>query len=112
MREQDQERILTEAVARIATRAANAHQKGHQRFDETLADSVYFEKLRLKGEKKSSRKKEDQRFWEQAQSRLSGASEKQQQRVIERAAGRYLKEISGNFDECVYKAVTRAGCRL
>jgi len=63
MREEDQERVLTEAVSRIAKDCADAHEAGHRRFDEALADSVYYESHRLKSEKKSSRQKEDAIFW-------------------------------------------------
>jgi glycerol-3-phosphate O-acyltransferase len=104
MRPEDQERILTELTSRITDRCA---ERG--RPDEVLADSIYFEKRRLKEDRKARRNKEDFEFWREVHRGMRGASERAQLSLIRRSARRYGEEIAGNFDERVYKAVTRAG---
>jgi glycerol-3-phosphate O-acyltransferase len=109
MRAEDQERILTELCSRVVARAADRHGAGASRLDEVLADGVYHERRRLKDESDSARKREDAAFWSEVRRSMRGASERAQQDLVRRVTRRYAEEISGNFDERVYNAVTRFG---
>lgn len=109
MRAEDQERILTEVQSRIVRRSVDGVGAGGLRLDEILADTLYHERRRLKEERDSKTRRADQAFYDQVFRSLPGSSERAQQHLIERVVRRYADEIAGNFDERVYKAVTRAG---
>lgn len=109
MRAEDQERILTELEGRIAERVTARHQSGRQRYDEVLADSLYYEQRRLKEESPSPRKTADEAFWRELSRNMRGASDRVHRDLVRRAAARYGQEIAGNFDERVYQVVTRIG---
>jgi glycerol-3-phosphate O-acyltransferase len=100
VRSADRERVLNEVVSRVV------EQKVAQatRLDEVVADSVYHERRRLKGEHG-----DEVDFWADVGAGLGLASERELQAVLRRIARRYADEICGRFDERVYDAVTRAG---
>jgi len=106
MRPEDRERILTEAKARIVkAHTRNALGRGAA-LDEVLADTVYFERQRLKDDP-SPRRAKDLEFIKGIQKQLGRVGETQLQDLLGQAATRYAEEICGNFDERVYNIVTR-----
>ncbi len=104
MRAEDQERILIEVQRRVV---AQAQQRA--RLDETLADSLYHEKRRLKDEPDERAKKRDKAFYDTIQRSMRGASDRALTRLLDQIVRHYAEEIAGNFDERIYTAVTRAG---
>jgi glycerol-3-phosphate O-acyltransferase len=100
MRSVDRERVLGEVVSRVVEQKASQSV----RLDEVVADSVYHERRRLKGETG-----EEVEFWADVGSGLGRASERELVALLRRIARRYADEIGGRFDERVYDAVTRAG---
>lgn len=109
MRAEDQERILTEVKSRIVRRSTDRAAQGGLRLDEALADSLFHERRRLKEERDSKARRADQAFYDDIFRSMRGSSERTLQHLIERVVQRYAEEIAGNFDERVYRAVTRAG---
>jgi glycerol-3-phosphate O-acyltransferase len=108
MRPEDQERILSELEGRLVERSTARHQGQQARFDEVVADSVYYEKRRLKEEPDSKKHRADKAFWREIERGLRGSSERAQQELVRKTVRHYGGEIAGNFDERVYHAVTRA----
>jgi glycerol-3-phosphate O-acyltransferase len=108
MRPEDQERILTEVQSRIVKHHTDLAAEGKLRLDEVLADTLYHERRRLK-ESRDNKKKDDQAFYEEIYRALPRSSDRAHKHNLERIVRRYADEISGNFDERVYKVVTRAG---
>lgn len=109
MRREDQERILTEVQSRMVSRSVERAKTRGPRLDEVIAEAVYHERIRLKDEPPSKRKKDDLAFWEDIQSRMRRASDRVLSDLLRQAVAHYANEIAGNFDERVYRAVTRAG---
>ena len=109
MRQEDQERILTELQSRILHRiTAQAAAKGPP-LEEVLADSIYHELRRLKDEADGRAHREAGAFWAEARKALPRGNERAIQSLLARAIDRYSREIAGYFDERVYRTVTRAG---
>lgn len=109
MRREDQERILTEVQSRVVTRAVQEARCGGPRLEEVLAESIYQERQRLKDEPPSGRRRDDDAFWRDVQTRMRRASDRALQALVAEAVARYADEIAGHFDERVYELVTRAG---
>ncbi len=106
MRNEDQERIVTELVSRVCERRSRA---GPAAVQETLEDSLFHERRRLAAERRGSPARErDQSFWDDVQAELRGASEQAQRRLLRRVVENYAKEIEGHFDPRVYAVATRA----
>jgi integrase len=101
VRAADKERILTEVISRVVE-----HQLALPavRLDEMVADSIYHELRRLKGEHG-----DETAFWADLRRGVGHASERELQSTLRRITRRYAEEICGKFDERVYDAVTRAG---
>jgi glycerol-3-phosphate O-acyltransferase len=101
VRAADKERILTEVISRVVE-----HQLALPavRLDEMVADSIYHELRRLKGEHS-----DESAFWVDLRRGVGHASERELQSTLRRITRRYAEEICGKFDERVYDAVTRAG---
>jgi glycerol-3-phosphate O-acyltransferase len=100
MRSEDRERVLAEVVSRVVEQTVASAT----RLDEVVADSVYHERRRLKGERGN-----EVEFWTDVGAGLAVASERELQGLLRRIVRRYADEIAGRFDERVYDAVTRAG---
>ena len=109
MRPEDKERALTLVTERATAVAVANADKVSLPLDEVLAESIYHERRRLKGERDVKIKKADTPFWDEMQSGLRGANDQRVQQMLRRIVRRYGEEIAGNFDERVYQAVTRAG---
>ena len=109
MRHEDQERILTEVQSRVVARAVERAQGKGPRLDEVVAEAVYYERIRLKDEPSSKRKKADVAFWSDVEARMRRASDRVLSDLVRQAVAHYANEIAGNFDDRVYRAVTRAG---
>lgn len=107
MRPEDQERILTELESRISLAKVRAADGGGLRLHEVLEDSHYHERRRLKEDKNGSAYEADLAFWNQVQRDMRRASERDQKMLLRKVVRHYAEEISGNFDERVYQAVTR-----
>jgi glycerol-3-phosphate O-acyltransferase len=101
MRAADKERILGDVVARVVE-----EQAGHAgpALDEFIADSVFHELRRLRGEHG-----DEVDFWLGLKRDVGQASPRELQSMLRRLARRYAEEICGRFDDRVYDAVTRAG---
>ena len=76
--------------------------------DEIIAESIYHERRRIKTEADSKTKKSDQAFWDRIHREFRGANDNASRGLIAEIVNRYGEEISGNFDDRVYTAVTRA----
>lgn len=103
MRARDKERVLTELRSRLVDEVT---KRGH--VEEVLADSIYFERRRLK-EDRSADRDHELLFWARAREELARAGERGQIDLLKRVIDRYSNEICGQFDERVYDTVTRAG---
>jgi glycerol-3-phosphate O-acyltransferase len=97
MRAEDQDKILAELERRIS----------NDRPREVLEESLYWERRRLKDDKKSPAHQDDSHFWDKVEKELQGSSEQDQKTLLRKAVHHYGDEIAGNFDERVYAAVTR-----
>lgn len=103
MRKEDQERIVSELVARLA----RAHDDG-PRLRETLEDSLYFERKRLDADRgKSPAHARDVQFWDDIRERLRRRSGSAPEALLRDVLRFYAEEIRGNFDPRVYELVTR-----
>ncbi|MCP4499356.1 MAG: hypothetical protein GY822_05240 [Deltaproteobacteria bacterium] len=109
MREEDQERILTEVQSRVVQGVCDVSEHGGAPLDEVVADSIYHEMRRLKDAKDSKQKREDHVFYSGVRQRMQRASHETHADLVRQVAKRYSEEISGNFDERIYQAVTKAG---
>ncbi len=110
MRPQDKERIQVEVVSRIVERTVRRARSAPDAYLETLLnDTLYHEKMRLDREDPAQpRIKEDLGFYGPLRKRLSRASTTDQQAMLEAMARHFVDEVTGNFDERVYKVATRA----
>jgi glycerol-3-phosphate O-acyltransferase len=108
MRREDQERILTEVRSRMVEDKVVEAASGGRPLDEVLADSVYFERRRLKDEGSSRTKRTDQAFWDEVQRRMRRAGERELASLLAEVVDHYAEEIRGNFDPRVYQVATRA----
>lgn len=107
MRREDQERILTELESRIVQQVVRRADTGGPKASEVLEDSLYWEKRRLKEDRKSPAREADTKFWGQVEKEVKRASEHAERQLLRRVVRHYGNEIAGNFDERVYQAVTR-----
>lgn len=103
MRAADRDRIITDVVSRVVEQTT--HDAG-ARLDEVVADSVYHELRRLKGDR--TKDGDELAFWNELKRGVS-SSERELIGLTRRVAQRYADEIAGRFDERVYDSVTRAG---
>jgi glycerol-3-phosphate O-acyltransferase len=101
VRAADKERILTDVVARVVEEQTG---RAGVQLDELVADSVFHELRRLKGEAG-----DEVAFWHGLKREVGHASTRELQSMVRRITRRYAEEICGRFDERVYDAVTRAG---
>jgi glycerol-3-phosphate O-acyltransferase len=101
MRATDRERILGDVVARVVEEETG---RAGVQLDELVADSIFHELRRLKGEAS-----DEVAFWQGLKHEVGHASSRELQSMVRRIARRYAEEICGRFDERVYDAVTRAG---
>jgi len=107
MRAEDKERILTEVRSRVVQGRLAQSEGSGESIEEVLADSVYFERRRLKDSKDSRAARADQAFWKAMQRRVGRANERQMNDLLGQIVGRYADEICGNFDDRVYQVATR-----
>ncbi|MEZ4272976.1 MAG: 1-acyl-sn-glycerol-3-phosphate acyltransferase [Myxococcota bacterium] len=113
MRPEDQKRILSDLRQRVVEEhlQVDRHDEGGgagRSLAETLADSVYFETLRLNSEKPSRSKRKEEMFWREVREQLSHSDSFRHQQWLGHVVDRYATEICGNFDERVYQLATRA----
>ncbi len=106
MRAEDQAKILSELESRIAGEHEQKAQAG-PRLHELLEETLYWERRRLREDKKSPKYQDDVHFWDRLEKQLRAASEHDQRTLVRKAVRHYGDEIAGNFDERVYAAVTR-----
>jgi glycerol-3-phosphate O-acyltransferase len=100
VRAADKERVLADVTSRVT----DAHAVVADRLDEVVADSIYHELRRLKGQHGP-----EVDFWKGLSRGVGQASERELLSMLRRITRRYAEEICGKFDERVYDAVTRAG---
>ena len=98
MRQEDQEKILTELRSRVLHALSDQATAGKIRLDEMLADSVYHEQRRLKEERDSRSRKEDTAFWRKVRTEMQRANDKTLLNLLGQAVDRYGSEIAGYFD--------------
>jgi glycerol-3-phosphate O-acyltransferase len=101
VRTRDRDRILTDVISRVVEEKVGA---AGARLDEVVADSVYHELKRLRGDSG-----DEAAFWRELRDGVSSASERELASLLRRIVRRYAEEICGRFDERVYDSVTRAG---
>jgi glycerol-3-phosphate O-acyltransferase len=109
MRQEDQEKILTELRSRVLHAISNNATAGKIRLDEVLADSIYHEQRRLREEKDSRTRNDDTAFWRKARTEMQRANDRTLLNLLGQAVDRYGSEIAGYFDMRVYEMVTRVG---
>lgn len=107
MRREDQERALVEVQSRVVSHYVKAASLGGMPIEEAIANSIYFEKRRLKEEPPGKAKDEDSSFWRDVHQKLNRASERELQELLASIVKRYAEEIVGNFDERVYRFTTK-----
>ncbi len=107
MRPEDQTRIKTELKSRLVDEKVRLAQEGKLSLDEVIADSIYYERARLKEDHHARAHDADLRFWEGVQRRLPRANERGLERLLGEIVARYAEEICGNFDDRIYKLSTR-----
>ena len=113
MRQEDLQKIQLDLVKRVSeSLAKNANTGSGLPLDEILADSIYFEKNRLKDEKDSRLAREEHAFYDQIKKGLGRAAETDLMERVRQVISRYTEEVSGHFDERVYQIVTKAGAPL
>jgi glycerol-3-phosphate O-acyltransferase len=98
MRGADKERVLSALVDRLQRRYASVPSL----LEERLADAVYHERRRLRGEGGA-----EADFWQDVQRGLVRADHAAGLQWLRRISRRYADEICGTFDERVYAGVTR-----
>lgn len=109
MRQEDQEKILTELRSRVVADVNHRVEAGKIRPEEIMAECIFHERRRLKDEHDSRARKEDLVFWRAMQKDLVRANDRHLMDMLGRVVDRYGQEIAGYFDMRVYKAVTRMG---
>lgn len=108
MRTEDQERIVTELVSRVCEARTLAADAGGPSLQETLEDSLYYERRRLEADAgRSPGHPRDVDFWDDMQARMRHASETDLRKNLRRVIENYAGEIKGNFDPRVYALATR-----
>jgi glycerol-3-phosphate O-acyltransferase len=107
MRSEDQERALVEVQSRVVSACVMAASTGGSPLEEVVANSIYFEKRRLKEEPSGSKRDDDATFWSGVHRSVNRASEREQQDILASIVKRYAEEIVGNFDERVYRFTTK-----
>lgn len=108
MRPQDQERIQVEVVSRVVERYVERASKQPAGYLETLVnDTLYHERLRLdKAPSDGPRVKEDKAFYRPMRRRFQHASATELKKLLTELARHFVEEITGNFDERVYRFAT------
>ncbi len=108
MRPQDKERIQVEVVSRVTERYIERASKAPPGYLETLVnDTLYHERLRLeKAPPDGPRVKEDRAFYRPMRRRFQHASSTELQKLLTELARHFVEEITGNFDERVYRFAT------
>jgi glycerol-3-phosphate O-acyltransferase len=107
MRSEDQERALVEVQSRVVSAYVTAASVGGSPLEEVVANSIYFEKRRLKEESSGAKRDDDVVFWNGVHRSVNRASEREQQDILSSIVKRYAEEIVGNFDERVYRFTTK-----
>ena len=107
MRPEDQTRIKTELRSRLVDEKTRLAEEGRLRLDEVIADSIYYERARLKEDRHARSRDADLAFWDEVQRCLPRANERELERLRGRIVDRYAEEICGNFDERIYRLSTR-----
>src|SRR5689334_15482869 len=107
MRAEDQDRILTEVESRVTSSQIAIAERRNASIEDVLNEALYHERKRLKDEKRAKARSTDAAFWDQIQRELRRSADHDQKALLRRAVRHYAEEISGNFDDRVYQAVTR-----
>ena len=110
MRPEDKERIQVEVVSRIVERHSRRARSGPDGYLEGLVnDTLYHERLRLEKENpKLPRIKADKAFYKPFRRRVSHASGSDLQQMLEEQSRYFIEEITGHFDDRVYRLATAA----
>lgn len=75
--------------------------------DVLINETLYQEKKRLEAHSDTPGWSSDAAFWEQVKSRLGRASEHELRELLGAIIGRYVDEVTGNFNPMVYALTTR-----
>jgi len=109
MRAEDKRRALDEVAREVKEAVVARSERVGIPLDERIAESIYFERRRLKEEPDSKARRADLAFWNALHDRFRGAAASAHREQLGQIVERYAGEIAGHFDERVYQAVTRAG---
>lgn len=75
--------------------------------EEVLANSIYFEKKRVKEDRESPSRDQDAAFWSEAHKRLNNTPDRELKDMLSGVVERYAREIAGNFNDNVYRFTTK-----
>ncbi len=100
MKPEDKPRIQTEVRHRVVGRHAAD-------LAETLFETAYQEDKRLDDEPRNAANKDAKAFWKGVQQRAVKAAPAEQRSLLHEIVQRFLEEITGNFDERVYRLSTK-----
>lgn len=102
----DESRVRSEVVGRIVERARlQSLVSGGRPVDEVVNETLYQERERLK-QARGDRAQADRGFYARVQHELPKAAPAGQVRLLTEIVERYVGEISGHFDQRVYRAAT------
>ena len=100
--------VMTIPVSERAMRhAARLASLTHQRVEDVLADTLYFERQRLERAPRDRVAREQRRFYRSLGQRLLKASSTEQVDLLRQTADRFAREVVGHFDPRVYAFTTR-----
>ncbi len=110
MRAEDRERIQVEVTSRVLERHVQRARSGDDdHIEATIQDTLYHERTRLDRENpKLPRIQRDHAFYRDFRKRLRHASGPEQQQLLEELIRYFVGEVTGNFDERVYRLATGA----
>ncbi len=102
MRKDDRERALSELNRRVIGGVLQQAESGGQSLEEVLAESVFYERARLRFDLTSPTRDHDMQFWNRAASRLGKAGDRELRGLVYDVVGHYGREICGRFDDRIY----------
>jgi len=104
MRPEDKERVLAECAQRVFDRYAH----DPQRLESAIFDTIYEERRRLEGERRSQRTAAESALYDRIYAEAAAAAPERRRELLRELIGRFADEVVGHFDPRVYALATRA----